>query len=143
MLDRTWFWQNLLTRKVTCRIVWWPSVPLNKSFEHFFKNLLVGLFRVTTDNDIFIISRVKQGSGGSYISMLLKQGGYTKLFYYFHFWLFSSQRGVDWLISSIEPSESPPSPPLITKTTCRSLKLEKETTIMVLKSMTLSSLFNL
>ena len=30
------------------------------------------------------------------------------LFYYFHLSLFHLQNGVDWLISSIKPSESPP-----------------------------------
>ena len=75
--------------------------------------------------------------------MLLKQGGYTKLFYYFHLSLFHLQRGVDWLISSIEPSESPPpSPPFIIKTTSRSLEVEKETTKMA-QNLTLNSLFNL
>ena len=124
-----WFWQNLLTRKVTCRIVWMPSLPiLTKSFWIFFKNLLLGLFRVATDNNFFIIRYVKQGSGGSYISMLLNQGGYSKLFYYFHLSLFCLQKGVDWLISSIEPSQSPP---FIIKTISRSLEEEKEATKMV------------
>ena len=61
--------------------------------------------------------------------MLLNQGGYTKLLCYFHLSLFHLQKGVHWLISSIEPFESPP--PFIIKAISRSLEVEKEATKMV------------